>query len=436
MTSRERVCAALSRRPVDRVPVDFGGTRQSGIAASAYHALREHLGVRPGRPVRVFDLFQMLAQVEQEVADRFGADCVGLYRPEVAFGIRNANWKPWTLFDGTPVEVPGGFHPETEPDGSLVLRQGPRLLARMPRDGFYFDRLEPYPGAVHPDLDTWEPPRLDAATLEHYPRQAAALYENTDKALVAPVGPPYELFFGLGQGGFERWMLTLVTEPDYVRALYAKLVDAWLDNLRAFHTAVGERLQVLQICDDFGTQRAPFLSERLFCELVLPAYRRGLDWVHAHTTWKIVLHSDGAIFPLLPAISEMAWTSSIRSRSTRPAWSRAGSRPLTATGWYSGAGPATRRPPSPLAVRKTSPGKRGSIWKSSAAAAGTCSRRCTTFKPACHRPTSWRCLTPHGTSGRALDSSSAARPASAPAATYRSPNHHHPARTGPSTRFT
>ncbi len=305
MTSRERVLAALERRPVDRVPVDFGGTRQSGIAAAAYHRLRAHLGLHGRRPVRVFDLFQMLAEVEPDVAERFGADCVGLYRPEVAFGLRNEGWKPWRLFDGTPVEVPGGFAPETEPNGDLVLRRNGEVIARMPRDGFYFDRMEKYPGALHPELERWEPPRLDGATLEHYHRQAEALFTGTDKAIVAPLGPPYELFFGLGQGGFEQWMLTLATEPDYVRALYAKLVDAWLDNLHAFHAAVGDRVQVLQICDDFGTQRAPFLSERLFRELVQPAYARGLAWVHTHTRWKVMLHSDGAIFPLLPAIVEM-----------------------------------------------------------------------------------------------------------------------------------
>ena len=37
--------------------------------------------------------------------ERLGADVVGLYRPDVAFGIRNENWTNWQLFDGTPVEV-------------------------------------------------------------------------------------------------------------------------------------------------------------------------------------------------------------------------------------------------------------------------------------------------------------------------------------------
>jgi uroporphyrinogen decarboxylase len=34
-------------------------------------------------------------------------------------------------------------------------------------------------------------------------------------------------------------------------------------------------------------------------------YKRGLDWIHSHTSWKVLLHSDGAIWPLLPSIIEM-----------------------------------------------------------------------------------------------------------------------------------
>ena len=55
----------------------------------------------------------MLAEIELPVVQRFGGDVIGLYRPDVVFGIRNENWKPWTTFDGTPVMVPGGFQPQT-----------------------------------------------------------------------------------------------------------------------------------------------------------------------------------------------------------------------------------------------------------------------------------------------------------------------------------
>ena len=304
MTSRERILAAINHQPVDRVPIDFGGTRQSGISLWAYTHLRERLGVSTTKPPRVFDTYQMLAEIEQEVADRFGADCVGLNRPAVAFGIRNENWKIFQ-FDGVRAEVPGDFTPEPDDEGGWVLKRQGQAIAAMPAGGFYFDRLEKYPGATHPDLGTWRAPRLDELTLEHFHAQAESLFGSTDKAVIAALGPPYELFNGIGQGGFEQWMLTFASEPEYVNDLYAELVNAWVENLRAFHSAVGNRLQILQICDDFGTQHAPFLSVKMFRERLLPAYKRGLDWIHENTQWKVLLHSDGALVPLLPSIIEM-----------------------------------------------------------------------------------------------------------------------------------
>ncbi len=236
---------------------------------------------------------------------RFGGDVVGLYRPDVVFGIVNDNWTPWTTFDGTPVLVPGGFQPQQEPDGSLVIIHDGVEIARMPKDGFYFDRLEKYPGAAHINLDGYQPPRLSPKHFEHYRAQSKAISENTDFAIVAPMGPPYELFYGLGTGDFENWMMTLACEPDYVHQLYELLVDTWLENLKRFADAVEDRVQILQICDDFGTQQSLFLSVDMFRQLVMPHYQRGLEWIHDHTNMKVLLHSDGAIFPLLPSLVEM-----------------------------------------------------------------------------------------------------------------------------------
>lgn len=303
MNSRERVALAIAHQEPDRVPIDLGGTRQSGIAAATYYRLKQLLNLHT--PTRVFDVVQMLAEVERPIRERFGADVIGLYRPSAAFGIRSENWKPWQLFDGTPVEMPGGFQPVIEPSGDLVLLRDQIPIARMPQDGFYFDRLETYPGAAHVDLQTFEPPLLPEEECEFCRQQAEALYQNTDLAVVAPLGPPYELFYGLGTGNFESWIVTFATEDDYVAELYEKLVTAWLENLRRFVEAVGNRVQILQICDDFGTQQAPFLSVKMFRERLLPFYRRGFDWIHQHTEMKVMLHSDGAIYPLIPSLIEM-----------------------------------------------------------------------------------------------------------------------------------
>ena len=306
MTSRERVVNAIHHRPVDRVPVDLGGTRQSGISIFAYLPLRRALGVDTDQPACVFDLYQMLAQIEPGVVERFGGDCVLLNRPAVAFGITNEAWKAF-VFPGLdePALVPGGFEPRHRADGSLVLERDGQVIAMMPAGGYYFDRFEKYPGALHPELDSYRAPRLGEAELAHYDRRSRELFHETDKAVIAALGPPYELFNGIGQGGFEDWMVTFASEPAYVRWLYDELVDAWIENLERFHRAVQDRVQIIQIADDFGTQHGPFLSVTMFRDLVMPAYKRGLDWIHRHTDWKVLLHSDGAIEPLLESIIEM-----------------------------------------------------------------------------------------------------------------------------------
>jgi len=66
MTSRQRVLATLNHREPDRVPMDFGGHRSSGIAAIVYPKLRKHLGLPP-KPIRVYDLIQQLAIVDDDV---------------------------------------------------------------------------------------------------------------------------------------------------------------------------------------------------------------------------------------------------------------------------------------------------------------------------------------------------------------------------------
>jgi uroporphyrinogen decarboxylase len=45
MTSRERVLAAIAHKEPDRVPLDHGSMRSTGIMAIAYNRLKAHLGI-------------------------------------------------------------------------------------------------------------------------------------------------------------------------------------------------------------------------------------------------------------------------------------------------------------------------------------------------------------------------------------------------------
>ncbi len=59
LTSRERVLRAVQHQEPDRVPIDLGGHRSSGIMALAYRRLKEHLGIRTG-DIYVYDFVQQL----------------------------------------------------------------------------------------------------------------------------------------------------------------------------------------------------------------------------------------------------------------------------------------------------------------------------------------------------------------------------------------
>jgi hypothetical protein len=57
---------AVNHQEPDRIPIDLGGHRSSGISAIAYRRLKEHLGIESG-DIYVYDVVQQLAVIEPEV---------------------------------------------------------------------------------------------------------------------------------------------------------------------------------------------------------------------------------------------------------------------------------------------------------------------------------------------------------------------------------
>src|SRR5512133_2429498 len=102
MNSRERVLAAINHQEPDRVPLDLGGSIVTGIMAGALVRLRRHLGLEDN-PVKIYDQFQMLGEVTPDLVEKLGVDVLPIEPEIIAFNLRNRDFKPWTLFDGTRV---------------------------------------------------------------------------------------------------------------------------------------------------------------------------------------------------------------------------------------------------------------------------------------------------------------------------------------------
>ena len=305
MTSRERVRRLFAGEKTEGMVIDFGGMSSDGINAIAYGRLVKALGL-PERPVKVYDIFQQIAAPEPDVIDAMGGDFIQAYRMRLRFGISCKEWKESVLADGTPCLVPGELEPEREPDGSLLIRVDGQPFARMPKNGFYYDQI------AHPledcgevaELETYIPYRMPRDEIDYIADEVEQLYDRTDKAIVFGFGGS---IFEQAQRdfNFETFYCNIMTEKELMHAYFRKTTDAYLYNLRQLLPMIGGKIQVIQFFDDLGTQNSLQISRELYREMIWPYQKEMYDYVHRTCPHvKILLHSCGAIFDLIPDLIE------------------------------------------------------------------------------------------------------------------------------------
>ncbi len=319
MSSRERVALALHHQEADRIPMDLGATTVTGMHVSTVYRLRQALKLDPpGTPVKVVEPFQMLGEIEPDLVEALGADCVKLAGKGTAFGFELDGWKPWTAFDGTPALVPAGFNTIPEPKGDLLMYpQGDPSAppsGRMPQGGFYFDVIVRQPPIdddnlkVEDNLEESGP--ISDRELEHLKREAERLYTQTDKALVINLGatalgniarvPGPSLKYPKGIRDVEEWYISLTTRQSYIHEVFERQTEINLANLKKIYEAVGNRASAAYMTGtDFGAQDGPFISPKTYRKLFSPFHKLLNDWIHEHTSWRTFIHSCGSVSALI-----------------------------------------------------------------------------------------------------------------------------------------
>ncbi len=315
MTSREKVRRAL-RHEAGPVPVDFGSTGLTGMHVSRVAALRAHYGL-PEHPVKVCEPFQMLGEIEDDLARVLGSDCVGANGRGTMFGFPAEGWHEWRAPWGQVVRVPAGFRPREEASGDVYLfPAGDATVApsgHMPAGGYFFDaivRQEPIDeDKLNPVDNCEEFTLMGEADIAHWRAEFARVKGET-RAVVSGIGgtgfgdialvPAAFLKHPKGIRDVSEWYVSLLERRDYVHQVFSYQCDVALKNLETFAALAGDSIDVLFICGtDFGTQTSQFCSGATFDELYAPYYRRVNEWVHRHTEWKTFKHTCGAIRPLI-----------------------------------------------------------------------------------------------------------------------------------------
>jgi hypothetical protein len=318
MTSKERLLNALNHREGDRIPVDFGGTICSGMHIVCVAALRDYFGLEK-RPVKLYEPFQMLGLIEDDLKEVLGVDTEGVGGRTNMFGFRNEGWKEWRLDNGLEVLVPENFRTAEDAEGNHYIYPcgdcSAKPSAKMPKNGYYFDnisRQKPFDieDELNPDDNLEEFEYTSDDVLEEFKEDVKAAWK-TGRGVVVNFGGT-----GLGDAALipgpaiknpkgirdvAEWYMATVLKQDYIRHIFDRQTDIALVNFAKLKERAGDKIDVIFICGtDFGTQSSTFCSAETFRYLYMPYYKKVNDWIHKNTGWKTFKHCCGAIEPFIP----------------------------------------------------------------------------------------------------------------------------------------
>lgn len=317
ISSREKLINALTHKQ-GSIPLDIGSTGVTGIHVNAVRNLRLHYGLED-HPVKVTEPYQMLGEVEDDLADILGIDVIGIGGRKNMFGISNEKWRPFRTFWNQEVLVPGDFNTTFDESGNLLIHPegdlSVKATAKMPKDSYFFDALNRQKPINEENLkvaDNLEEFNLvtdqDLLHFEKEAKKAAA----TNKGVIATFGgtafgdialvPAMQLKDPKGIRDVTEWYMSTIMRQDYIHQIFEGQSEIALKNLARIYNVVGESIQGIFICGtDFGTQDSQFCDLDTFNSLYAPYYKKVNNWIHEHTGWKTFKHSCGAVEPLMQA---------------------------------------------------------------------------------------------------------------------------------------
>jgi uroporphyrinogen decarboxylase len=270
MTHRERVLAALDRRPADRVPIDFGGTYTTSIYYAVYGRLKRHLGLE--HETAIYSKTRRLAIPHESMLQRFDVD---------------------TRFLGLgPYE---GEQRELDEDNYLD-EWG--TTWRKAQDGHYLSVDGPFYGQRKPDLaelDAGDWPDPDnPGYYRGLGERARRLREETDCAVILnmPIGVIHQ---GQFLRGFGDWLKDLYKNRPFSERMLDVIADRWIAVAENALDIVGSDVDVVFFGDDLATQLAPLFDPAIYRKLIKPRHERMIRAVKARADVRVLYHSCGAV---------------------------------------------------------------------------------------------------------------------------------------------
>ncbi|MDO8685203.1 MAG: uroporphyrinogen decarboxylase family protein, partial [Clostridiales bacterium] len=130
------------------------------------------------------------------------------------------------------------------------------------------------------------------------------MHENTHFSILGDFvcGGPFEQSIWIR--GFEDFLGDLYTEPMLAEALMDKVTENGIEMWDVFLTAVGDYVDVVCQGDDLGMQDRAFIPSYIYDRHIKKYHKRMYDFIKTKTRAKILHHSCGSVYELIPGLIE------------------------------------------------------------------------------------------------------------------------------------
>ncbi len=281
MNSRERILTTLQHKEPDRIPIDLGGIRSTGISIKAYEKLKNYLRLKGG-DIEIYDFFQQIVRPDQRILKKIGADVYAIITNP------SKNWKLKLM--------------EDEDSYSYIDEWG--IKYKMAKKGGWCYYMVNHPlvkvkKAEELDDYNWPDP-YDPGIMEGLKEKVKDLYHNTNYALLAnsPTGGILEHSQALR--GFDTFLMDMLLNPELAMAIMDKVLEfqmGFWDNVLG---AIGKYVQIVQIGDDLGSERGPLISLDLYKKLLKPKHKELCQFIKKKANAYLLLHACGSVSEFIP----------------------------------------------------------------------------------------------------------------------------------------
>ena len=255
MNSRERVLAAISRQPVDRIPTDLWCTRE------VWQKLLNHFG----------DGVDIMAELHIDGMNSVSPEYIGPALPKV-------------------------------PEGETVDFYGLRHKL-IPHEGGAYAEVVFHPLAeakTIDDLDDYQWPQADWFDYSKMRERALTVRQKR----VVMCGSMMPFFYHNQLRGFEQSLMDPLVEPELTHEIVSRLTDFYYEQARRSFEACEGLIDLSGVTDDLGSQTGPLMSTTVYEEFYAPHHKRLIDLCREFGI-KVFHHDDGGCRPFIPLLVDM-----------------------------------------------------------------------------------------------------------------------------------